>query len=177
MSLPAFDPLRALAVLARRRVRFVLIGGFGARLHGSPSITNDLDICYARDERNLGRLARALVDLEARLRGAPAGIPFLLDARTLEAGDHFTFATSAGGLDCLGTPAGVGGFDELDRNASGMDLDGLAVRVASIDDLIRMKMAAGRPKDLIEVEVLGALRQEIDAKAAAGRRDRRRRGG
>jgi hypothetical protein len=171
-DVPAFDPLRLLRELARRDVRFVLIGGFGARLHGSPTVTNDLDLCYARDEGNLEALAEALRALHAHLRGAPPGVPFRLDARTLRAGDHFTFTTDAGSLDILGTPSGVSGFDELDRAAVDMDLDGLRVRVASIDDLIRMKQAAARPKDLIEVEVLGALREEIDA--AEGEHRRRR---
>ena len=53
-------------------------------------------------------------------------------------------------------------MEDLERTAVRMDLEGVEVRVASIDDLIRMKQAAGRPKDLIEVEVLGALREEMD---------------
>ena len=161
-SASAFDPLRAIRVLSGHGVRFVMIGGFGGRLHGSPTVTNDLDICYARDGQNLESLAAALVELRAKLRGASPDAPFLLDAKTLEMGDHFTFVTEAGNLDILGTPSGVKGFDDLDRTAVRMDLDGLPVRVASIDDLIRMKQAAGRPKDLIEVEVLGALREEIE---------------
>jgi hypothetical protein len=161
--LPAFDPLRALGALVKRKVRFVLIGGFGARLHGSPTVTNDLDLCYARDQANLEAMAKALQYLHAQLRGAPPDVPFVLDARTLRAGDHFTFVTDAGSLDILGTPSGVSRFEELDRAAVEMDLDGLRVRVASIDDLIRMKQAAARPKDLIEVEILGALREEVDS--------------
>jgi hypothetical protein len=168
-----FDPIRALRVLVDRGVRFVLIGGFGARLHGSPSMTNDLDLCYARDQENLEALAQALRDLKARVRGAPTDVPFLLDAKTLRAGDHFTFSSEAGALDCLGTPSGVSGFEELDGAATEMDLDGLKVKVASIDDLIRMKQAAGRPKDLIEVEVLGALREETEEHDRRGRRTRR----
>jgi predicted nucleotidyltransferase len=168
---PAFDPLRALRVLLKHRVQFVLIGGFSARLHGSPSVTNDVDICYASDPSNLEALAAALAELRARLRGTPEDVPFLLDARTLRMGDKFTFVTDAGNLDCLGTPAGVSGFGDLDRSAVTMDLDGLTVLVSSIEDLIRMKQAAGRPKDLIEAEVLGALRDEIDRKG----RERQRR--
>ncbi len=165
-----FDPLRALRVLLDRGVRFVMIGGFGARLHGSPTLTNDLDVCYARDRENLVALAEALSELHARLRGAPPDVPFLLDAETLERGDHFTFATDAGSLDCLGTPSGVSGYEDLLATAAPMDLDGLRVLVASIDDLIRMKRAAARPKDLIEVEVLGALREEMDARERERRR-------
>jgi hypothetical protein len=174
MSTPPFNPLRALDELVRHGVRFVLIGGYAARLRGSPSITNDLDVCYERDDENLERLASALTELRAGLRGAPPDVPFILDAKTLRMGDHFTFVTDAGGLDCLGTPSGVGGFDDLERNASDMDLDGLTVRVSSIDDLMRMKRAAGRPKDRVELEILGALREEIDALEAERRKKRKR---
>jgi hypothetical protein len=149
--------------MVRHQVRFVIIGGFGGRLRGSPTVTGDLDVCYARDEENLDRLASALGELHATLRGAPEDVAFQLDARTLAAGDHFTFATDAGSLDCLGTPAGTTGFSDLVANADRLDLDGLPVDVASLDDLIRMKLAAGRPKDRIEAEVLGALRDEIDS--------------
>jgi hypothetical protein len=142
-------------------VRFVLIGGFAGALRGSPLITGDIDICYARDEDNLERLAAALRSLDARLRGAPV-MPFQLDAETLHAGDHFTLATRTGALDCLGTPAGTDGYVDLDASATSEDVDGIVLRVASVDDLIRMKRAAGRPQDLIAVEWLSALRDELE---------------
>ena len=115
-----------------------------------------------REGRNLERLAAALRQLHAELRGADRDAPFLLDAKTLAAGDHFTLMTDAGNLDILGTPAGVEGFDALEREAKAFELDGLTIPVASIEDLISMKLAAGRPKDLIEVEVLGAVRDEAE---------------
>jgi hypothetical protein len=174
---PTYAPVDALEALAARRVRFVVIGGFASQLRGSPSLTGDTDVCYARDRQNLERLARALRDVEATLRGAPPDVPFRLDAPTLEAGDHLTFDTTAGALDILGTPSGIpGGYDELERASDEMEIaPGLSVKVASIDDLIRMKRAAGRPKDLIEVEVLGALRDEIDEQALAEHRRRKQR--
>lgn len=158
----AFDPLRGIETLHRHRVRFVIIGAFAGRLLGSPSLTRDLDICYARDPENIEALAAALLELHARLRGVTEEVPFRLDAMTLAAGDSFTFVTDAGDLDVLGTPAGTAGYDELARTADETDLGGIRVQVASIDSLIRMKRAAGRPKDLIEVEVLAALRDELD---------------
>lgn len=162
MNAAPFDPARVFRTLDRHGVLFVLIGGLGARLHGSPTVTNDTDICYERSPENLGPLAAALRQLGAKLRGAPEDVPFQLDATTLAAGDHFTFTTKAGNLDCLGIPAGVGGFDELLRDATSFDLDGLTLNVASIDDLIRMKRAAGRPKDLVEIEVLAAVKEETE---------------
>jgi hypothetical protein len=163
MSARAFDPAAAITVLQKHRVRFLIIGGLAGRLWGSPSITNDLDICYGRDPENLARLAAALKELKARLRGVPPNVPFLLDARTLEAGDHFTFETRAGNLDILGFPAGSGGLEQLLRTSTEMEIArGVRVRVASVEDLIKMKRAAARPKDLIEVEILAALQDEIE---------------
>lgn len=157
-----FDPLRIFRALNDAGVRYVVIGAFAGRILGSPTMTRDLDICHARDRPNQEALTGVLRDLGARLRGVDVEVPFMLDARTLAAGDSFTFTTDAGDFDILATPQGTGGYDDLVRTAIATDLDGLTVQVAALDDLIRMKRAAGRPKDLIEVEVLGALRDEID---------------
>jgi len=162
-----FDPLRILRTLAAQRVTFLIIGGIAGRVLGSASATNDLDICYERSRPNLERLAAALRALHARLRG-PGGdpdLPVVLDAKALEFGAHFTFSTDVGDFDCLGTPKGTDGYPDLARNAVAVPLGDLTVRVAGLDDLIRMKRAAGRPKDRIELEILGALREEIDRRA------------
>ena len=163
MTDPVFDPLRMLGVLDRHDVRFVMIGGLAGRLWGSPTVTNDLDVCHARDRTNLRRLAEALRELGARLRGISEDVPFLLDDRALAAGDHFTLVTDAGNLDCLGTPAGTKGYDDLARTAELMEIGDRTIQVAAIEDLIRMKLAAGRPKDRIEAEILGAVREEIES--------------
>ncbi|HVE65184.1 MAG TPA: hypothetical protein VNC59_01280 [Thermoanaerobaculia bacterium] len=157
-----FDPIPILQVLSGLGVRFVLIGGFAGRLWGSNTVTNDLDICYARDRANLEALAEALRQLGATLRGAPKDLPFLLDALRLERGDHFTFETKFGDLDCLGTPAGSQGFQDLVDGSSEMVVGSVRVLVAALQDLIRLKRTAGRPKDLVEVEILAALRDEIE---------------
>lgn len=149
-----------LAALTDGGTRFIVIGAVAGRILGSPSMTRDLDICYARDRENLEALAAVLVGLNARLRGVTDEVPFRLDARTLAAGGSFTFVTDLGDLDILGTPSGTQGFDDLARDAEHVEIDGREILVASLDDLIRMKRAAGRPKDLIEIEVLGALREE-----------------
>ena len=159
-----FDPRAILTVLAHHRVRFVVIGGIAAALQGSTTITNDFDICYARDEENLGRLAQALKELQATLRGAREPVAFRLHARTLKAGLNFTFDTKYGPFDCIGAASGDFDYAQLRANADEMDLVGTRVPVASLDDLIRMKRAAGRNKDLIEIENLAALREARDGR-------------
>lgn len=163
----AFAPDEVLRTLERHQVRFVVIGGMAGRSWGSPSITRDIDVAYERTDDNLQRLAAALRDLEARLRIAgddDVDLPFQLDAETLRRGLNFTFRTRAGDVDVLGQPAGVDGYDELAPNAVPMLIGGVTVLVTHLDDLIRMKVAAGRPKDRIEVEVLAALRDERNAR-------------
>ena len=162
MTEERFDPEAILGILLGHRVRFVLIGGIAARLAGSPVLTRDIDICYARDAENLVGLVAALRELRARLRGPREEVPFRLDVRTLKLGDSFTFTTRHGDLDILGTPTGTRGFDDLVANAEPVQIGESEVLVASLDDLIRMKRASGRPKDRAMVEELGALRQEAD---------------
>ena len=164
-----FDPIRAFQTLNRHDVRYVLIGGFAGKLRGSTILTVDIDICYARDRTNLDRLAAALTELHAYLRGVEEGLPFRLDAETLARGDSFTFVTDAGDLDILGTPSGSEGYEQLIRNASTLDLGEVMVSVAALEDLIAMKRAAGRPRDRAPREVLAALRDEIEAQESAGR--------
>lgn len=165
MSQSDFNPVLALTTFLRHRVEFVLIGGLAGNALGSPWITRDTDICYERSAENLERLAAALNELHARLRGAPPDVPFILDARTLKAGDSFTFVTDAGDVDILGTPSGtLRGYEELAPNAELRVAveGGLTVWVCSLEDLIRMKAAAGRNKDLRHLEELGGVRDEVE---------------
>jgi hypothetical protein len=157
-----YQPDQVVRLLGRHGVRYVLIGGLAAVTHGAPLVTQDVDICDARDTANLERLAGALREVNAEVRGADRGLPFTLDAKTLLTGDAFTFSTDVGAIDLLGTPAGTSGFEDLARTADPFELFGHRVLVASIDDLIRMKRASGRTKDLLAVEELGALRDELD---------------
>lgn len=172
MSGPSYRPDRMLRVLVDAGVSFIVIGGVAAELRGSSLITNDLDICYARERDNLERLAGALRELAARLRGPklPADLPFVLDAKTLILGDTFTFETEFGDLDVLATPSGTRGFNDLDEGATVFEIgDGLRVRVCSLEDLMRMKRAAARRKDLIQLEELAALRDRIERMREAGK--------
>lgn len=155
----SFDPIRILRQLSADGVEFVLIGGMAGRVHGSPTVTNDLDICYRRTRANCERLAKTLHELRARLRDFPPELPSRIDATSIWQGDNFTFVTQAGFLDCLASPeeGAPTGYEHLADNALTVTIVDAAILVCSIEDLIRMKEAAGRPKDLIEVEVLKAV--------------------
>ena len=143
----AFDPAPVVEHFARAGVDFVLIGAVAGGAHGSSYGTFDVDLAYARDDENLERIAEVLRSLGAVLRGAPADVPFQLDARTLAAGANFTFSTSLGSIDILGDPAGAPPYHRLKADAITIDVRGQPVRVASLDHLIAMKEAAGRTKD------------------------------
>ncbi len=142
-----FDPLPLIEALSDAEVDFVLIGGLAGIAHGSAYPTYDVDVMYARDGENLERLATVLRDLRATLRGAPSDLPFQLEARTLEEGGNFTFDTRNGPLDILAHPAGAPPFAELKEASDEIELRGRRVRIASLDHMIAMKDAAGRPKD------------------------------
>ena len=150
---PRAPDLRALLTpLIRHGVDFVLIGGMAGLSHGSNFPSYDLDVAYARDRDNIGRLVDALGEIGVALRGAPADLPFQLDARTIENGSNFTFITPHGDFDILGHADGMPSYDELKAEAPVQEVLGLQVRVASIDHLIAMKRAANRPKDRVMVE-------------------------
>lgn len=153
--------LRALLTpLVRHGVDFVLVGGMAGISHGSNYPSYDLDVVYARDRDNVARLVEALREIGVRLRGAPADLPFLLDAKTIENGSNFSFVTPYGDFDILGHADGMPGYDELRTEAPMREILGLEVRVASIDHLIAMKRAANRPKDKLMVEEYIVLADE-----------------
>jgi len=127
-------------------------------VQGSGQVTRDLDICYERTPENMKRLAAALEPYHPNLRGVPPGLPFELDERTLAQGMNFTLQTDFGDIDLLGDLSGVGQFPELARDAVLLELFGMQIRVASLDVLIRSKRAAGRPKDLLSLPELEAIR-------------------
>jgi hypothetical protein len=159
---PALEAGELLAALRNGDVQFVLIGGLASQVHGSTSLTLDVDICFAVDRANLERLAGVLANLMAVRRDLPPGIVAPIDVRALRAGDVFTLRTRYGDLDLLARPDPQLDFEILSRHAITADILGVRVRVASLDDLMAMKRAAGRPKDRIELEILGALREELD---------------
>jgi predicted nucleotidyltransferase len=163
-------PELRLRVLLRRLteggVDFVVIGGVAVILQASPRFTKDLDISYATGQENLDRLGAVLVELGAKLRQADEDLPFVPDGRTLRQTQILTLTTPDGGIDLLVDPDGSPGYPALRRRAGKIDVDGIVVRVASIDDLISMKRAAGRPQDLVDLESLEIARRRLRDKPA-----------
>lgn len=158
-----FDPAEIIATLDRHGVRYVIIGGVAARLHGSPTLTEDVDVTPERSEENLARLAAALEELDARLAApdAPDGLHIPLDSETFSS-PVMSFVTSAGVVDVVLEVLGVGGHARLDRDAVSYEVHGIRIRVASLDDIIRSKEAASRSKDRAHLETLRVLREELD---------------
>jgi predicted nucleotidyltransferase len=160
-DLPDF-PL-VLASLNDAGVRYVLIGGLALVAQGSAHVTRDIDVCYSRDRENLRALAEAIAPLHPQLRTVAGPVMFPWDERTLRGGANFTLTTTAGDVDLLGDVAGVPSFQALWDRSAEMEVFGIRVRVASVDDLLSMKRAAGRPKDqahIIELEGLQNLRSQ-----------------
>jgi len=160
------SPLQAeeiFACLDRHEVAYVLIGGLAAVLHGSPLPTVDADICPAEEPENLARLAGALVELDARIRtpDTPGGVSFPRDAAFLGNVRLLNLQTRFGDLDLAMTPAGTEGFADLARRAVAMTIHGSRVAVAALEDVIRSKEAANRPKDLRSLPVLRQLLEEL----------------
>ena len=159
--------IETLRLLGEYRVGCVIVGGVAAAIHGSLTLTSDLDVCYRRSPENLKRLAEALQSVNARLRNAPEGIPFILDAETLRRGLNFTFTTDIGDLDLLGEVRGVGFYDEVFAGSVIAELFGYRFAVIDISKLIVAKRAAGRPKDLMALPELEAI-EEAQARSAQG---------
>lgn len=154
------QPREIFRVLAAHDVKYVVIGNLGAALHGSPLVTNDVDLCPSREEANLAALAAALREMDARIRtpDVPDGIPFACDATFLRQMAMVNLTTRFGDLDLSFEPSGTGGYAALTRQAVRLELrDGTWTIVAALEDIIRSKEAANREKDRLALPTLHLL--------------------
>jgi hypothetical protein len=153
------DLERQLRLFAGAKVDFIVIGGMAAAAHGSVRATLDLDVVYARDRENVRRLAAALAPHAPYLRGAPPGLPFVFDEQTILHGLNFTLTTDVGDLDLLGEVVGGGNYEKLLPDTTEIDAFGVRCRYVTLDALIRLKRAAGRPKDFEALAELELIRE------------------
>lgn len=152
-----FDPCELLEALCSAEVRFIIIGGIAATVHGLARVTLDLDVIYRRTPENFDAITTALKPLNPYLRDVPEGLPFVFDSETLAKGVNFTLTTTAGPIDFLGTAPGAVDYDALLPHSNAVDLCGREVQVVSLEKLIEMKRGAGRNKDFEVLSMLEAL--------------------
>lgn len=163
-----FEPKEILKTLARNGVDAIVVGGIGGVLHGSPLLTDDVDVVPSLKTANLDALADALNELNARLMSAEAPDGsiavdwrgkdlqrWIVDFRVLN------LATDFGQLDVIYRPGGTTGYDDLAKAALMVEVDDVEIKVAALEDLIRSKEAVARMQDL---EQLPTLRLLLEAK-------------
>lgn len=158
----AFAPGEMLRILEAYDVSYLIVGGMAAAIHGSPHVTQDLDITPEMALANLECLSAALDEMSARIRteAVPDGLPFSHDAESLRHLTVLNLTTDHGDLDLTITPSGTDGYDDLRRDAMRVEILGVETAVASLADVIRSKEAADRPKDHLTLPTLRRLLEE-----------------
>jgi hypothetical protein len=162
-----FDPRRILLALAEHGVDFVVVGGVAVQAHGHGRATRDLDIIPRPDLVNLSRLGESLASLGARLMRADRAID-VTNPQLLQRAPMVPLMTVHGRLDLLNialTEGAPGSYDDLRARAFEAQIDGRTVAVAGLDDLIRMKRAAGRDVDLQDIGALTRDDEELEREA------------
>ena len=172
MGDPDAPPLEAgelLQLLDRHAVRYVVVGGLAATVHGAMRVTFDIDLVPEWTDDNLDRLATALRDADAELRAPESAtpLPFPIDARSLRQFEVSTWRTRLGDLDVIvGTPTATRGvlarYETLAPRAVARVAFGVTILVADLDDIIESKQALGRESDLVALPELHRLRTRPD---------------
>ena len=151
---------KLLPTLVGADVEFIIIGGVAGILHGSARATYDVDLVYSRNEQNIQRLASVLAPYNPYLRNAPVGLPFVWDAKTIRHGLNFTLSTTVGDIDFLGEVAARDTYSDLLPHSFEVEAFGVRFKCLDLPTLIRIKEAAGRPKDREAIAELRVLLEE-----------------
>ena len=151
---------RLISLLVAGGVEFIIIGGAAATAHGSSRLTMDLDVVYSRSKENIKRLVKTLQPLQPKLRDVPEDLRFRWDEETVRKGLNFTLTTSAGALDLFGEITGGGAFEQLAPDSIKLSVFGNQCLCLGLERLIKVKQAAGRPKDRETIAELKAILQE-----------------
>jgi len=156
----AVDAEKVMHALVDQRVKFILVGGLAAIVHGSARLTEDADFVYARDRENIRRLVEALGPFSPYLRGVERGLPFKWDESTVRMGLNFTLETTAGDVDVLGEVTGGRTYEDLLPHSAEVSAFGRKFLCVGLERLIHLKRAAGRAKDFLVLGELHALLEE-----------------
>jgi hypothetical protein len=148
------DYTALIPLLGQNQIEFIIVGGVAATVHGAARLTLDLDIVYSRTRENLDRIVKALEPTQPYLRGVPPGLPFEWSVETLKKGLNFTLITNLGAIDLLGEIIGGGAYEDLKPHAMRVEISGTTCLCLSLEKLIEVKRAAGRPKDLESIAEL-----------------------
>jgi predicted nucleotidyltransferase len=138
-------------------IDFVVVGGVAAVLHGSSTVTRDLDVCASLTSENLQKLRVAFADLHPVHRIATPRQSFLDNPGPGISLKNLYLQTDLGALDLLGSITGVGEFDQVREAAIEIQLFGRTVKVLALESLIKAKEAVGRHKDLLVATELRAI--------------------
>jgi predicted nucleotidyltransferase len=161
---PELDIRGILAELDREGVEFLVIGGVAVGFHGYVRATKEVDIVPAPDPQNLKRLARVLRGLDAQIEGAEEfeGEELLdpLDPEVLGLGGNWVLRTRLGRFDVMQWIGEDALWEKLSPAAITAEIDGLAIRMVSYEDLVALKEKAGRPEDLTDLQRLRQARGE-----------------
>jgi predicted nucleotidyltransferase len=154
------DYQKLIPILVKGNVKFIIIGGVAAVVHGSARSTFDLDVVYSRNPDNIRRLVQTLRPYSPYLRDAPDGLPFVFDQETVQKGLNFTLTTQLGNLDLLGEVIGGGTCEDLRPYSAEIEVFGVRCFCLGLERLILTKRAAGRPKDFEVIAELEAILEE-----------------
>lgn len=155
--------------LAEHQVECVIIGGMAGVLHGSPIVTEDVDVCAPLDRENLARILNALSGLHPRFRMNPQRPPLPDDPERLRGCKNLYLLTDLGQLDILSETSGIGDYGEVARHAMVIEVGGTPYRVLDLESLIQAKRAMGRAKDLRAAAELEAIRARIREKKGSNK--------
>lgn len=147
--------------LAEANVDFVIAGGLGTLLHGGALMTRDVDVACRMEPDNLLRLFAAFEELRPVHRMTPQKFPFTREQATKGGLQNLYLSTNWGQLDCLGEIKGIGDYPACLTESEPIEIDGVTIRVLTLDALIRAKRAMGRPRDLHAVLELEAIRERL----------------
>lgn len=159
-------------VLAEQGVDYLVIGGVAVQVHGRRRTTMNLDVTPAPDPENFERLAAALVTLEARPVEADFGTstPIPTAEQLRLAPIVPPLSTRHGELHICNVVPGAAVYAEMRARALTIDLDGIAMHIVGLDDLIRMKQTLGRPSDIEDIQALTTVARR-EARGAGQAKD------